>query len=103
MSDQALHQDPAAQSNGPPAADRPLSLTDRVRSLRLPERSANPPGALLWAPWVLCFALACSTAFFAFRPGGQEISPADAQNINKTRPDIARLPGDKSEPGKDEI
>src|SRR5262249_9574694 len=104
MSDPALQQESLAQNNGPANGERPLSLTDRVRSLRLPQRQASAVGALSWVPWVLCLLLAASTAFFAFRPGGEEKSPLDVQNLNKTSPDVAKLPGDKSEPGnKDEI
>lgn len=102
MSEQAVHQDSQTPSNGPPAAaDRPLSLSDRVRSLRLPERQATSPGIMLWLPWVLCLLLAGSTAFFAFRPAAEEKSQVDAQNLKKA--DLSKLPGDKTEPGKDEI
>jgi multidrug resistance efflux pump len=103
MSDQTLQQNPAAQNNGPPPADRPLSLSDRVRSLRLPERQAGTSGAWLVVPWVLCFLLAGSTAFFALRNGDPEKSKADIQDQNKSGGDAAKLPADKSEPRKDEI
>jgi len=103
MSDQTLQQETPAQSNGPPAADRPLSLTDRVRSLRLPERQARAPGVLLWAPWVLCFLLAGSTAFFALRPADRDQAGVDAQNLKKPSTDGPKFPTDKSAPAKDEI
>jgi len=103
MSDQSLHQNSAAQGNGPPAADRPLSLTDRVRSLRLPERQASAPGVMAWLPWGLCLLLAGSTAFFAFRPGSPEKQSDNVQNLNKSGPEGVKAPADKNEPGKDEI
>jgi multidrug resistance efflux pump len=57
-----------AAANGPvDAGNRPLSLSDRVRSLRLPERSGAPRSRFAWLPWALCLLLASSTAFFAVR------------------------------------
>src|SRR5262245_29104076 len=103
MSDQTLQQNSAAQGNGPPAADRPLSLTDRVRSLRLPERQASSSGVMAWLPWGLCLLLAGSTAFFAFRSGSPEKQPDNLQNLNKTGLEGVKAPADKDEPGKDEI
>jgi multidrug resistance efflux pump len=102
MSDQTVNQEPVP-SNGPPAADRPLSLTDRVRSLRLPDRQARSGGVLLVAPWVLCFLLAGSTAFFAFRSGNQEKQALNVQDVDKTVPEGAKGAADKAAPAKGEI
>jgi HlyD family secretion protein len=68
-------------SNGPAEAARPESLSDRVRSLRLPERARQPRGGIFWLPWSLCVVLAGSTAYFAWvaytAPAG-EVEPRDA-------------------------
>src|SRR6266850_4164893 len=63
---------PAAASNS-----RPLSLSDRVRSLRLPERKSMPAQGTSWLPWVLCALLAVSTAFFALRSSSAEEKEKD--------------------------
>jgi multidrug resistance efflux pump len=53
----------------PPAAADPESrsatLSDRVRSLRLPDQPARQPTARAWLPWLLCLLLAGSTAVLA--------------------------------------
>jgi HlyD family secretion protein len=56
---------------------RPLSLSDRVRSLRLPERKAPPPRLSGWFPWALCLLLGGSTGYLLMahsppRPADEE-------------------------------
>jgi HlyD family secretion protein len=59
------------ESAGVRNGDRPSSLSERVRSLRLPDRPA-PQGGKSWLPWLLCAALACSTVYLAVdRPKAQ--------------------------------
>src|SRR5262245_57052526 len=56
------------------AGGRPLSLSDRVRSLRLPDRTSAPGRRTSWLPWLLCLLLGGSTVFFALRSPGEEKS-----------------------------
>ena len=63
-------------------ASTPLSLTERVRSLRLPdqlERGKGPRGARL--PWILCFLLACLSGYLLYRnSGAPAATPAPAES-----------------------
>jgi HlyD family secretion protein len=65
----------------------PLSLRERVRSLRLPDRVHQPRARFAWVPWFLCLVLACTTGYFAWLSliaaretgdpsGGQQSDPA---------------------------
>jgi multidrug resistance efflux pump len=47
--------------------ERTLSLSDRVRSLKLPDREKHRPLRAAWLPWTLCVLLAGTTAFFALQ------------------------------------
>jgi HlyD family secretion protein len=76
---------PAATTSSATAEGRPSSLSDRVRSLRLQEKSAPPPARRGWVPWTLCLLLAVTSgglAFFAFgqqpRKNAPEVKPPDA-------------------------
>jgi multidrug resistance efflux pump len=62
--------------DGSPAT-RPLSLSERVRSLRLPERQPPPPaGRSPRLAWALCAVFAAATAYLAFsRPAEQPADP----------------------------
>src|SRR5437660_420953 len=59
------------------AEPAPASLSDRVRSLRLPDRPAAAPASRL--PWVLCALLLCSTAYFAL----EATAPVDEALLQK--------------------
>jgi HlyD family secretion protein len=59
------HVNVAQQATAPGTNSRPLSLSDRVRSLRLSDRKVQPPSKTSWLPWVLCVALTAATGFFA--------------------------------------
>jgi multidrug resistance efflux pump len=65
--------------NNPPLS-RPLSLSDRVRSLRLPERNVAPERRSALLPWTLCVLLAGSTAYLYFQPPSR--SAADENNAS---------------------
>jgi HlyD family secretion protein len=56
----------ATRAGEPPANGSPLSLSDRVRSLRLPDQAARPP-APSRLPWLLCLALAGTTGYLGYR------------------------------------
>jgi HlyD family secretion protein len=45
----------------------PASLSDRVRSLRLPEQPRQAARRTSWLPWTLCLVLSASTAVFAYQ------------------------------------
>ncbi len=68
----------------PPATrvvSSPLSFSERVRSLRLPdelERGAVPRSARL--PWVLCILLACLSAYLLFRSPSTPAEPSASAN-----------------------
>jgi HlyD family secretion protein len=63
---------PGGNATATAAGSRPLSLSDRVRSLRLPERSNAPGRRTSWLQWLLCVLLGGSTLFFALRSPGEE-------------------------------
>jgi HlyD family secretion protein len=59
-----------------------VSLSERVRSLRLPDRPA-PRGGNAWLPWLLCVALGGACVYLAVnRP------PAQADDAQPTKPII---------------
>lgn len=66
MSEALRLNDPAeaAETGG-----RPPTLSERVRSLRLPERAPKPWRAWRWLPWLMCLALAGSTTWLALKVG----------------------------------
>lgn len=43
-----------------------VTLSDRVQSLRLPDRPRTQPVGRWWLPWLLCLLLTGTTAFFAY-------------------------------------
>src|SRR5690348_4299632 len=64
----------------PETLDEPVSLRDRVQSLRLPDRAdGSGRGARGgWLPWTLCLLLAACTASLAARVYTSPPAPADA-------------------------
>lgn len=59
--------------------ERPASLADRVRSLRLPDRTSAPaPPRRARLPWVLCLLLAALSGYLAYRASGLRPSPEPA-------------------------
>lgn len=62
------------------------SLSDRVRSLRIPDRPVSQPVGRWWLPWVLCLLFAVSTAIFAFRsPAPVTTEPEKDQTTESTK------------------
>jgi HlyD family secretion protein len=60
------HADGARSATVPASVQgQPLSLSDRVRSLRLSDRQVQPPAKTSWLPWALCLALLAATGYFA--------------------------------------
>lgn len=90
------------QSNGSTsvAADgnRPVPLSDRVRSLRLPDKVHKPGGGIAWLPWSLCVVLAASTAYLAYEnyhaPAAETEQHAGANSLpsNPASPRAPSLP-----------
>ena len=69
---------PATPPNGP------VSLSDRVRSLRLPDKVHEPTKRAPWLPWALCAMLAVTAAILAvkaFTPA----SPSDTSDATSRR------------------
>jgi multidrug resistance efflux pump len=56
----------ASEGSRPAEGSRPVPLSDRVRSLRLPDKVHKPGGGIAWLPWSLCVVLAASTAYLAY-------------------------------------
>jgi multidrug resistance efflux pump len=74
----ANHETRQAASAGSNAAPRPLSLSDRVRSLRLPDRPANSSARRTWIPWLLCGLLAVSTGYLLLaQPQAKSANPEE--------------------------
>ena len=71
------------------ALNGPASLRDRVRSLRLPERSSQGSGPGVWLPWVLCGLLLGTTGVFAFKVFRQPESPSAAPSVPGVRGEAA--------------
>jgi HlyD family secretion protein len=71
-----------------PTSDRPASLSERVRSLRLPEHVSKPrPKTSSTLPWVLCALFALSTAglgVYAFTPRTAD-APSDSTEGSATK------------------
>ncbi len=86
---------PLATRTEPTPNGRPLSLSDRVRSLRLPDQAARPP-APSRLPWALCLVLAGTSGFLSYRvattpqPGADETPAATVTG--------SAVPGDSAAP-----
>jgi HlyD family secretion protein len=72
-----------AGQQGTAQAPRPLSLSDRVRSLRLPDRKVQPPGKTSWLPWLLCAGLAAATGFFAIGSVEKDKLAKEVEDLRK--------------------
>lgn len=66
----------ATRASEPVPNGRPLSLSDRVRSLRLPDQAARPP-APSRLPWLLCLVLAGTCAYLGYRVANAPQPTAD--------------------------
>lgn len=70
-----------AQSITRDAGGKPVSLSDRVRSLRLDDRPRHAAQRSSWVPWLLCLVFAATTGVLAYqafyRPEPAEPKPAD--------------------------
>ncbi|HEV3262201.1 MAG TPA: efflux RND transporter periplasmic adaptor subunit [Gemmataceae bacterium] len=67
------------EKNDGQIANQPTSLSDRVRSLRLPERSGPAPRRRSWLPWSLAVLLAASTAALGFHALSRPSADQDKQ------------------------
>jgi multidrug resistance efflux pump len=76
----------------------PTTLSDRVRSLRLPQQPAKRTSGTSRLPWLLCVVLALATGamgyLYATRPDGEKQKEADsaqtaANNASSTKSDAA--------------
>lgn len=80
----------------PEGASKP-SLSDRVQSLRLPDRVAARKSPFANIPWVLCAVLAGTTAYFALNQ-----APAGKQNpvaVNPSQQPMTPTMPNKATPG----
>jgi multidrug resistance efflux pump len=79
-------------ADGHPVANAPrpapVSLSDRVRSLRLPQTSAKQSSRSSWLPWTICLMFAIATGVLAYLNFGRADSTkqndsADASQASK--------------------
>jgi multidrug resistance efflux pump len=66
------------------AVGEPLSLSDRVRSLKLPDRPAGHARGGAWLPWVLCAVLAVVAAYAGFFRPNEDKDYQDYLELKKT-------------------
>lgn len=93
----------AVPAEGHPNGERPLSLSDRVRTLRLPERS-SVPARPSWLPWALCGFFALAAAFFAFKNWDNARLAAKVDELTKSSPvNLGAAPGATSSADPNEI
>jgi HlyD family secretion protein len=78
------HVDGARQATAQAPLPRPLSLSDRVRSLRLSDRKVQPPQKTSWLPWALCAALAAATGYFALGSIEKSKLAKEVEELRKT-------------------
>ncbi len=64
----------------------PTSLSDRVRSLRLPDQPRQAARRGSWIPWVLCLALAISTVVLAYQARNRSESAETKTNDTAAAP-----------------
>ena len=88
---------PAARSDGP--HDGRPALSDRVRSLRLPDQAARPP-APSRLPWLLCLVLAGTTGYLGYRAATAPQPSAD-DTPAPTVADNTASPGGTAAPASD--
>src|SRR5689334_20608461 len=82
----------------PETLDEPVSLRDRVQSLRLPDRadgSGRGAGGG-WLPWTLCLLLAACTASLAARV--YTSPPAPAADVSAAAPVADSAPAQGTTP-----
>jgi multidrug resistance efflux pump len=69
----------------PPTRTEPSSLSDRVRSLRLPDQALAARGRTSWLPWLVCLALAVATAALGYREWTRSAGEAEKQESTEDR------------------
>jgi multidrug efflux pump subunit AcrA (membrane-fusion protein) len=84
---------PLATRAGTAPNGQPITLSDRVRSLRLPDQAARPP-APSRLPWLLCLALAGACAYLGYR---QSTAPQPSPEDGTPGPTASASPGDAGE------
>jgi HlyD family secretion protein len=91
----------------PASRNGPAPLSERVRSLRLPERAAAPASWRSFVPWVLCAVLAACVAYLSLRepavPEDQELG-ATAAESSANQPSVTTAdPGKPASVGAGEV
>lgn len=95
--------DPTARETTTPSAEPsngPLTLSDRVRSLRLPERVPSARTPLTWLPWALCVLLAVVAGYFALRSFASSAADGSTTAGPSTPKQQPRDPAAKPAPGE---
>jgi multidrug resistance efflux pump len=93
------HATPPIVRADPPARSEPSSLSDRVRSLRLPDQSLAERRRSSWLPWLVCLMLAGATAALGYREwmrttAESEKSAGTDDTSSGARPSAAAVVGD---------
>jgi HlyD family secretion protein len=65
----------AARDVNHDSRSEPASLSDRVRSLRLPDQPTKSARRGSWIPWILCVILGGTTAVLAYQASNRSDSP----------------------------
>lgn len=72
----------------------PLSLRDRVQSLRLPDRAPPRRSVFSFVPWILCLILAGTCVAMAMRQQEQTAADLDAKKLAEEKSEAqAKAPG----------
>jgi HlyD family secretion protein len=82
-----LDKNEAIASNG--SVGTPQSFSDRVRSLRLPDRPTGHRRGVAWLPWTLCAVLAVIAGYAGFALSKEDKDYQDYLEIRKDFPDPA--------------
>lgn len=82
MSERSHNLTLGSQGVRPDTGQQPGSLSDRVRSLRLPDQPRQAARRTSWIAWILCLVLGTSTALLAYqvvtRPEPAETKPVES-------------------------
>ena len=80
----------------------PASLSDRVRSLRLPDQPRQAARRGSWIPWVLCLVLAISTVVLAYQAWNRS-EPAETKSNDTAAAPLAAGSSNNAVPSGDVV
>lgn len=80
---------PSNQPSTDPQRNGPTDWSERVRSLRLPDRPASPSWGQGWLPWALCVLCGGVALVLAFNPHGPD--PAQVEELARLKQELDRF------------